>query len=141
MKFCEKCGKEIMDDAVVCPGCGCSVKSEKSQSANTGELNTTGFLVGGIILLAIGIIVGWVFNAWVGIIALLIAEIIFACVRTKIKKSIKATDPSIQKSDIKAKIKEVESANTGAKVCHILTIVAFIILIVYIVLGSITGVI
>ena len=24
MKFCSKCGKELMDEAVVCPGCGCS---------------------------------------------------------------------------------------------------------------------
>ena len=28
MKFCEKCGKEIMDEAVLCPGCGCAVKKE-----------------------------------------------------------------------------------------------------------------
>ena len=27
MKFCEKCGKEIMDEAVVCPNCGCSIDS------------------------------------------------------------------------------------------------------------------
>ena len=25
MKFCSKCGKEIMDEAVICPGCGCAV--------------------------------------------------------------------------------------------------------------------
>lgn len=25
MKFCEKCGKELADDAVVCMGCGCAV--------------------------------------------------------------------------------------------------------------------
>lgn len=24
MKFCSQCGKEIMDEAVICPGCGCS---------------------------------------------------------------------------------------------------------------------
>ena len=28
MKFCQKCGKEIMDEAVICPGCGCSIKAE-----------------------------------------------------------------------------------------------------------------
>lgn len=28
MKFCEKCGKEIMDEAVICPSCGCAVKNE-----------------------------------------------------------------------------------------------------------------
>ena len=27
MKFCSKCGKEIMDEAIVCPNCGCSVAS------------------------------------------------------------------------------------------------------------------
>ena len=27
MKYCEKCGKEIMDEAVICPSCGCAVKS------------------------------------------------------------------------------------------------------------------
>lgn len=25
MKFCSKCGKEILDEAVVCPSCGCAV--------------------------------------------------------------------------------------------------------------------
>jgi len=24
MKFCQKCGKEIMDEAIICPNCGCS---------------------------------------------------------------------------------------------------------------------
>ena len=30
MKFCRKCGKELMDEAVICVGCGCPV----SQTAN-----------------------------------------------------------------------------------------------------------
>ena len=25
MKFCTKCGKEIMDEAIICPNCGCAV--------------------------------------------------------------------------------------------------------------------
>lgn len=24
MKYCSKCGKEIIDEAVICPGCGCA---------------------------------------------------------------------------------------------------------------------
>lgn len=28
MKFCSKCGKEIMDEAVICPGCGCAIEKE-----------------------------------------------------------------------------------------------------------------
>ena len=25
MKYCTKCGKELRDEAVICPGCGCAV--------------------------------------------------------------------------------------------------------------------
>ena len=28
MKYCSKCGKELFDEAVVCPECGCMVNSE-----------------------------------------------------------------------------------------------------------------
>ena len=27
MKYCQKCGKELFDEAVICPGCGCPVNS------------------------------------------------------------------------------------------------------------------
>lgn len=27
MKFCTKCGKEIFDEAIICPHCGCSTES------------------------------------------------------------------------------------------------------------------
>lgn len=33
MKFCEKCGKELMDEAVVCVGCGCPVNSANASPA------------------------------------------------------------------------------------------------------------
>ncbi|MGN0569656.1 MAG: hypothetical protein ACI4N4_04035 [Candidatus Fimenecus sp.] len=33
MKFCEKCGKELMDDAVMCPACGYTVEAQKPQPA------------------------------------------------------------------------------------------------------------
>ena len=30
--FCTKCGKELLDEAVVCTGCGCLVNKEKQES-------------------------------------------------------------------------------------------------------------
>ena len=33
MKYCAKCGKEIMDEAVICPGCGCAIQSEVAAPA------------------------------------------------------------------------------------------------------------
>ena len=36
MKFCEKCGKELVDEAVFCPCCGCAVASKKANGGNDG---------------------------------------------------------------------------------------------------------
>lgn len=30
MKYCSHCGKELLDEAVVCPSCGCKVASSSS---------------------------------------------------------------------------------------------------------------
>ena len=38
MKFCEKCGKEIMDEAVLCPGCGCAIQVDEGTNSSK-ELN------------------------------------------------------------------------------------------------------
>ena len=35
MKFCTKCGKEIMDEAVICPNCGCA--TESASGVNSGN--------------------------------------------------------------------------------------------------------
>lgn len=31
MKYCSQCGKELVDEAVVCPNCGCAVQAPVSQ--------------------------------------------------------------------------------------------------------------
>ena len=57
MKFCEKCGKEIMDDAVICPGCGCMVNGNATTSQNKPQKKTSVSLILGII----GIVFAWLF--------------------------------------------------------------------------------
>ncbi len=47
MKFCSKCGKELVDEAVICPGCGCSVQT---LSAPVGKLKTNKGLLKYILL-------------------------------------------------------------------------------------------
>ena len=32
MKYCSKCGKEIIDEAIVCPECGCAVVAPQTTS-------------------------------------------------------------------------------------------------------------
>ena len=31
MKYCSQCGKELVDEAVVCPNCGCAVQAPANQ--------------------------------------------------------------------------------------------------------------
>jgi hypothetical protein len=37
--FCEKCGKEVNDEAIVCVGCGCSLKSTTESDVNKEPLS------------------------------------------------------------------------------------------------------
>ena len=51
MKFCSKCGKEIVDEAVVCPHCGCAVSQ-----ADAYDAPSMGFAVIGFFLPIVGLI-------------------------------------------------------------------------------------
>ena len=64
--FCQKCGKEINDEAVVCVGCGCPVQNakntpvENSPSNPPRESNSTAncALIFAFLLPIVGLIVG-----------------------------------------------------------------------------------
>lgn len=34
MKYCTKCGKEVHDEAIICPGCGCRIEADKAPQIN-----------------------------------------------------------------------------------------------------------
>jgi len=60
MKYCEKCGNQLFDEAVMCPKCGCAVapkkptKQQKEQAKNQAK--------GAILIIAaIAIIVIFIF--------------------------------------------------------------------------------
>lgn len=40
MKFCSKCGKELMDEAVICIGCGCAVEITQSIVSEPSSMPT-----------------------------------------------------------------------------------------------------
>lgn len=62
MKFCQKCGKELMDEAVICTGCGCSTASTPAPAPQNSKPITAGFaktaLILGIPFPIVGIIMG-----------------------------------------------------------------------------------
>lgn len=53
MKFCSKCGKEIMKEAVLCPHCGCYIKDNSMVSSDAPN---TGFAVIGFFIPLVGLI-------------------------------------------------------------------------------------
>lgn len=62
MKFCQRCGEEIMDGEVFCPGCGCTVakeieKTEISYAKCVKVAVTTAIL--SAVAIVLGIIVGF----------------------------------------------------------------------------------
>ena len=69
MKYCTHCGKELLDEAVFCPGCGCTTNYKRTESVDgKALLNTLSQRINtnGIIWLVIGIlqILGGIFYNW-----------------------------------------------------------------------------
>lgn len=57
MKYCTKCGKELMDEAVICPGCGCYAEEKQLVQQDYKMLlrKTRRFLVIGLVFLTLGL--------------------------------------------------------------------------------------
>lgn len=68
MKYCTHCGKEIMDEAMICVGCGCAVQSNASVEkipqiiemlAQRLQTNAVIWLVIGILQILGGLFINW----------------------------------------------------------------------------------
>ena len=55
MKYCAKCGNELLDEAVVCPKCGCAVEGVKNP-VTAG--NPSGLKTVANVFMIIGCVVG-----------------------------------------------------------------------------------
>lgn len=56
MKFCSKCGKEILDEAIVCPNCGCAVVNPTTPSQICDDKVSVGLCVLAALIPLFGII-------------------------------------------------------------------------------------
>lgn len=55
MKYCTKCGNKLMDEAVVCPKCGCPTNDYQVRKTN-------GFAIAGFVCSFLVPILGWIFG-------------------------------------------------------------------------------
>jgi len=56
--FCQKCGKEILDEAVICVHCGCMVKKAPAQKAPIEDKVEPLWMILSILVPLVGIIYG-----------------------------------------------------------------------------------
>lgn len=59
--FCKNCGKEILNDAVICVHCGCSVQGNNKAVTNTSDAPSIGAAVLGFFIPIVGLIL-WLTN-------------------------------------------------------------------------------
>lgn len=145
MKFCQKCGKEIMDEAVICPNCGCAVENAvAAQAAKSATVSYDDAVKGAMttniisaVLLVLAIIL-WLFvNMWIGAILCLVAEIVALIPNTKLQNAIKQNgvtggDKKETKAKQRAIIKDMQAKYSAFKFSKILGIVALVLLIVFV---------
>lgn len=64
MKYCSKCGKEIMDEALICPGCGCAQENiVQGNIQNKENSNNIGWSFLGFFIPIVGVIL---YLVWIG---------------------------------------------------------------------------
>lgn len=49
MKYCSKCGNELLDEAVICPKCGCQVDNIKKSENENKSTETNGLAIAGFV--------------------------------------------------------------------------------------------
>lgn len=55
MKYCQHCGAQLMDEAVICPSCGCAVESRQAKAETSSMLK----LIAKIFMILGCISTGW----------------------------------------------------------------------------------
>lgn len=147
MKFCDKCGKEIMDQAVVCPNCGCAVKKEKevtklpSYDDCVNGAMTTNIIA--IVVLLVGVVCALFVNVWVGVVLCLATEFIAIVPNSKLQKAFKSNFKGSDKNELKNQMKqcqkELKSKYPAYKFSFVLAFIALACVIVFALLGSALG--
>ncbi len=134
MKFCSKCGKELMDEAVVCPNCGCAVEIGKDKAPEVSyDQAVKGAFTTNIIsavVIVLGVILGFFVSILLGAVLILAAELIALIPNTKVQKALKKNGlKSADKKEKKAIIKDLKAKNPAYKFSMILAVAALILLI------------
>ena len=138
MKFCQRCGEEIMDEEVFCPGCGCTVakefeKTEISYEKCVKAAVTTDIL--SAVAIALGIICWLLINMWVGVILCLAAEFIALSTDLNLQRAFKRNGLNRKSREDKEKMmtikRNLKSENPAYKFSTALAVIAMVLAVVF----------
>jgi len=140
MKFCEKCGKELLDEAVICVGCGCPVEiiDTKKPTVSEGDVfekterETNGKMIYPIIALGLWLVSTIIFlfvHTVVGIVMLFGALAFVFPLSVKTNRIF--TEFGIEKAKKRTYESKMRKQNKTLKVNYIATIIISISLILF----------
>lgn len=135
--FCEKCGKEILEEAVICPGCGCSTGKEKKKEINYDDCvkGAVGTNIIGLALIVMGTVC-WLFvNMWLGAILCLVAEFIALIPNTKLQNAFKKNNLIGKTDEIKEKrkaiLRDIKAKYPSYIFSFVIAVISLLLLIIF----------
>ena len=112
MKYCSKCGKEIMEEAVICPECGCAVEADAFSKTEADTESSTKINILALLGFIFGLI-SWILNFF-GLVGM--AAVVLSCLGLA----------KLEKGDSKGKIFSIIGLISG--ICNIIYAVIVIII-------------
>lgn len=137
MKFCQRCGEEIMDEEVFCPGCGCTVAKEFEKTeisyAKCVKAAVTADILSAVAI-ALGIICWLLINMWVGVILCLAAEFIALSTDLNLQRAFKRNGLNRKSKEDKEKMRTIKrnlkSENPAYKFSAALAVIAVVLAVI-----------
>ena len=118
MKFCSKCGKELMDEAVVCPSCGCPEDSYIAKSYSEDYYAIRTYAEQARSLRTLGIFAA-IFSYFFTLIGIILAIIGWIKAKMLVEPEVKTQNPN--------EIAEFECAKKMRKTASILLMIPVIV--------------
>lgn len=139
MKFCQKCGNQVMDEAVVCPSCGCAIEKKVFAKEVSYDDCVKGAVTTNIIsavVIALGIVCWLLINMWIGAILCLVAEFIALIPNSKVQKAFKQNGLTGNSKEAKTKkkeiVKDLNKKSRAYSFSKVLSVIALVLLIIFV---------
>ena len=128
-----------MDEAVVCPNCGCAIEKNVLAKEVSYDDCVKGAVTTNIVsavVIALGVVCWLLINMWIGAILCLVAEFIALSANSKLQKAFKQNGLTGNSKEVKEKkkaiTKDLKSKNPAYKFSMVLAVIALVLLVIFV---------